>query len=881
MDFSILGAFVVSHEGRPLPLTGAKPKGVLAILLLNANEIVSSDRLIEELWDSPPGTARAAVQVYVAQLRKLFDPDRARGAQGTMLLTRPPGYALHVSADQVDSQRFEQLLREGTETRAAGEAAVAAKLLREALAIWRGPALVDFTYEPFAQTEIARLEDLRITALEERIDADLALGAHADLIAELESLVTAHPLRDRLRVQLMLTLYRTGRQADALDAYMQAHRTLDEQLGIAPGPALQRLQEQILRQDPALESRREPATTVAAYRPAASAARKMVTILVAGLSTDAGVDPESLDRLDAHHHAVASAAIQRHGGTVESVLGDRVVGVFGVPRVHEDDALRAARAAVELAAGPGEPAARIGIASGEVVTSESEAGAPSVAGQPLKVAADLEDAAAADQILIDDRARNLLGPTVSTGRLGARVGAWRLLELAPAPTPFSGLPRAPIIGRDRELARLRAGLVRAAREREVQLITLIGAAGIGKTRLAEEFVSRLRDQATVVAGRCVAYGQGITFWPLREIVRRLTAQCPLSRLLADEADADLIEKLVAEAIGRAESTSSLEEIFWAFRRLLEAVARERPLVVLIEDIHWAEPALLDFADYLTERGRHPILLLCTARPELVETRPGWGEEKRKLTPLVLGRLPHEESSRLIDNIAGGISERTRARVLETAEGNPLFLEQMLAMLAEGSAGEGDVLLPPTIQAVLAARLDRLGPGERTALDTAAVAGKEFAEQAVVELLSEDARRFAPRHLRTLVDKDFLAPVDAPLGAGVTFRFRHVLIQQAAYRMIPKSRRATLHEQVAAWLEEAIGGGTAEHAERGGYHLEQAYRYREELGPLTDADHALATRAASLLAIAGRQAFGRGDMPAAANLLTRATSLLDPEDRATL
>jgi DNA-binding SARP family transcriptional activator len=873
MELKILGAFEVSHEGRPLPLAGAKPKAVLAILALHANEVVSSDRLAEELWSRPPETARAALQVYVAQLRKLFDPGRSRGEQGSVLLTRFPGYLLQIAPDQLDSHRFERLLREGSATRAGGDASTAAVLIREALSLWRGPALADFVYEPFAQTEIARLEDLRLTALEERIEADLALGAHADLTGELESLASAYPLRERLRAQLMLALYRSGRQADALAAYMAAHRTLDEQLGIAPGPVLHRLQEQILGQDPALNAGSEAPVAV----PAGRETRKTVTVLVAGRTAPAGLDPETLRHLYARQHEAAAQAIEGHGGRVESVLGGQVMGVFGVPRVHEDDALRAARAAVDLL----REAMQIGIATGEVVTGESEAGDPSLAGEPLRVAAELEDVASAGQVLLADGTRRLLGDRVRAEPVSRRNGAWHLLEIVPAPPPFSRLPLAPIVGREAELAVLRSALEAAAREHDVRSLTLVGPAGIGKTRLAEEFVLGLGDEVTVVAGRCVAYGQGITFWPLREIVLRLTAATSLGRLLAADADAAVVEQLVTEAIGVTESSSSLEEIFWAFRRVLESTARERPLVLLIEDLHWAEPALLDFVDYVADRGRGPMLLLCLARPELLEARPGWGEKKRNLTPLVLAPLSAADSAQLVDNIAAAIPDTTRARVLDTAEGNPLFLEQMLTMLAEGATGEREVLLPATIQAVLAARLDRLGPGEHAALHTAAVIGKEFPEGAVVDLLPHEARPFAARHIEALVKKELLDPVSSPLDDGPAFRFRHVLIQQAAYRMIPKAQRATLHERVAAWLEESIGRGTAEHAERAGHHLEEAYRYRAELGSLPDGDRDLAHRAGALLAVAGRRAFGRGDMPAAVNLLGRSVSLVGSHDGAAL
>jgi tetratricopeptide (TPR) repeat protein len=421
-----------------------------------------------------------------------------------------------------------------------------------------------------------------------------------------------------------------------------------------------------------------------------------------------------------------------------------------------------------------------------------------------------------------------------------------------------------------------------AQARNVHLFTILGAAGIGKSRLAEEFASLTAGEASVVAGRCVPYGEGITFWPLREIVGQLAAAEPLSQILADEDEAELIADRITEAIGLSEASSGLEEIFWAFRTLLETVARDRPLAVVFEDVHWAEPTLLDFIEYLGQRGRDAsILLLCLARPELLEERPAWGGGRRNASSLFLEPLSDAESEQLIETLAAGLSETTRVQVQQAAEGNPLFLEQLLAMLAEGTAPAGAVPIPPTIQAVLAARLDRLGPGQRAVIERAAIVGKEFWEGAVTDLLPDDARPFASRHLEALVDKELLSPARSLLPGQKALRFQHVLIQQATYGAIPKHRRAVLHDRVAGWLEQTVGEGTAEYAETAGYHLEQTCRYRAELAPVTGEDRELARRAADLLASASQRAFRRGDMPASANLLGRAVSLFSADDPARL
>ena len=876
-----------------MDLGAPKQRVLLAILLVHPNEFLTSDRLIDELWPAPPDTAGNTLQVYVGKLRKALEPDRPKGTTGETLVTRGPGYVLRVDPDQLDAQRFARMYEEGRRKREAGEDAAAAETLASGLELWRGPALVDFTYEPFAQGEIARLEELRIVALEERLEADLALGRHGDLVGELEALIREHPLRERLRAQLMLALYRSGRQAEALAGYQEAHRTLVEQLGIAPGPALRDLEQRILRQDSELElSIEQPLTAASSIEVAPSVAetRKTVTVLVVGRRLPSEVDPETLSHLDERYVETAAVTIERHGGSVESVLGGQVMAVFGMPSVHEDDALRAARAAVELReailsdreSGDGSASGatvRSGIATGEVVTGRSASGGSSLAGGPVSLAAELEAVAPPGEVLVSEGTRHLLGDAARTEPAHAPDRrAWRLLQIVPRRPPLSGPPDIPIVGREAELGQIRSALDRVARQGSVHLFTILGVAGIGKSRLAQEFASGVAEVATVLAGRCVPYGEGITFWPLREILGRLTATDPLSRLLAGEEKEELIADRVTEAIGLTEAASSLEEIFWAFRKLFEAVARERPLVLLFEDVHWAEPTLLDFIEYLGERAHGAsVLVLCLARPELLEERPAWGGGKRNASSLLLERLSDAECGLLIDTLAKGLPKGTRAQVLDTAEGNPLFLEQILAMLAEGGAPAGEVPIPPTIQAVLASRLDRLGPGQRAAIERASVVGKEFWEGAVADLLPVEARPFALRHLEALVDKEFLRPARSLLPGQEAFRFQHVLIQQATYGAIPKHLRATLHERVAAWLEESVGEGTPEYAEIAGYHLEQTYRYRAELGPITDDDRDIARRAAGLLASASQRAFRRGDMPASVNLLGRAVSLLSADD----
>ena len=886
MYFEILGPLQVRRDGRPVVLAAAKQRALLAILLVHANEVLSSDRLIEELWTAPPETADNALQVYVGKLRKALEPERARAAPAQLLITRPPGYTLRLDPDQLDAARFERLLAAGSEARQMNDNAAAAETLRVALDLWQGPPLADFTYEPFAQGEIARLEELHIVALEERIAADLALGRHPALVGELEALTREHPLRERLRERLMLALYRSGRQADALDVYRETRRTLLDELGIDPSPELQSLEASILRQDPRLElsseatiAAREAPTPAIVRDTPAEGRRKTVTVLVAGQAGVRGLDPEALSGEDERLRDLLSKAVERYGGRLERALGDETMAVFGVPLVHEDDSLRAARAAIdfrnELAATDGAGRlgtydVRIGIAAGEVLAREPTNGESSVVGEPVTLARQLENLAAPGEILLLAEGGP---PGLRTESVKTDVGtAERVLGFVSEQRLGLRTLQTPITGREEELDRLEGAFDRAVRERAVHLLTVLGPAGIGKTRLVQEFASRLDGGATVLAGRCAPYGEGITFSPLGQIIRQLTDADPVTDSMRINRRARAVTERLAEAIGDSGSSASREEIFWATRELLEALALSRPVVVLFEDAQWAEPTFLELIEYLTGRARGaPILLVCLARPELLDERPAWGE-RPNASSLVLGPLPEPACDALIENVALGLEEEVRARVREAGAGNPLFLEQILVALAEQGPKDGEVPIPATIQALLSSRLDRLGPGERAVIELAAAIGGTFSDAAVVDLLPAEARSVGPRHLEALIRKELIRSAAAPGPGQEEFLFRHSLIQQSAYRAIPKRQRAKLHERIADRLEGDESAGTSERAELVGYHLERAVGYRAELAPPSDADRDLASRAARHLGSAGRLAFSRGDMPASVNLLERAARL---------
>ena len=864
LEVRLLGPIEAERGGTPVPLGGQKPRTLLAVLALEPGRVVSADRLIEALWPGdPPETAGHAVQVYVSQLRK---------ALGPAIATRAPGYELEVDPERIDVHRFTRLAQEG---RAAlvGEDAIAAEgALREALGLWRGPALADFLYEPFAQTEIARLEDLRTVVLEERIATDLALGRHAELVSELEALVQAQPLRERPRAQLMLALYRSGRQADALAAYRVARETLVEELGIDPGPELRELESAILRQDESLLLEESPLA-----RPAMQF-RRLATILFCDVVESMGIaeelDAEALAGVQRRYFETVSAAILRHGGTVEKYAGDAVMAAFGIPVSHEDHALRAARAALEVQAGVTALVqqlrheyglgleVRIGIAAGEVVSTSTEGHQRFVAGDAVGVSARLQHAADPGEIVVGDSVARLIDHAARLEPLGelevksrkAPLRIFRLVELTPVAPTFARRMDAPLVGRKRELAALRRSLKRAVDTGSARVAVVVAPPGVGKSRLAAEFTRRARG-ITALWGRCLSYGDGITYWPLREV-------------LADAAESD--ERGVILAAIEADTPPPAPEIAWLFRQFCEASARGRPLVLVFDDVHWAVPTFLELVEHLADKGEGPISIVCLAREELAEVRPDFLQGRANVDRNELDPLSGEETEALVDALGGTILESDqRMRVVEAAEGNPLFLEQLLALALEGGLGVERV--PETIQALLAARLDRLGPGERAVLERGAVVGREFTAGDVVALLDPDAVPTADLHLATLSDRGFVRP-----RGQAAFGFRHVLVQDAVYRAAPKRLRAELHERYADRLDTG-SSDLPDLDEFVGYHLEQAYRLRTELGESDRRTEALAESAGRRLGTAGFRALKRGDMHATVSLLNRAVALLPRGD----
>src|SRR4051794_38172350 len=598
VEFRVLGPLEIRRDGAPISLRASKQRTFLGALLVNHGRVVSVDRLVDDVWpEGAPAGARHALETQAYRLRALLGDDAPP-------VSRAPGYVPDIHPPLLDSVRFQQLLDEARDALSTDPARAAARAA-DALALRRGEPLAEFTFDSFAQEEIARLSELLLEGDELRVDAALALGA--DVIASAQALVAAEPLRERRHAQLMLALYRAGRQADALAAYRAARETLLDELGLERGDALRELERAILRQDPSLTA----AAVVSVSPPAAM--RRPVSVVA--------VEPSVPLDLDAEEHALRTRAGKEQGAEVASHFDALLTDPFTLVFAHEDHATRAREAAADL-----EPSGRVGVASGDAVLSSGS---------------------------VD-------GPVVEQARIRARAGD---RETEPMQEPVRQSD-GPFVGRADELARLRSA--RAA--------LVVGPPGIGKSRLVHELS---RDEHVIV-GRSFAFG---------------------AELLAP-----LVEVAGALGSSRALDDVPANEVPLTFRRLIESAGA----TIAFDDVQWASPLVLETIEHVAERGAR---IVCLAREELLEERPAFlpAAERIALRP-----LEPEESSELARQLGGD------AGLVERAEGNPLFIEQLLA-----HAEETDGSVPKTPRSLLLARLDRLARGERAAVERAAVLGRDF------------------------------------------------------------------------------------------------------------------------------------------------------------
>ena len=660
-------------------------------------------------------------------------------------------------------------------------------------------------------------------------------------------------------------------------------------------------------------------------------ARKVVTVLFADISGSTGLgqtlDPEALEHMLARYFAEMKLIVERHGGLVSKFIGDAVMAVFGLPQVHEDDALRAVRAAVEMRQGLASlneefaaswgvtVAVRTGVNTGEVLAREPGDGQSLVVGDAVNTAARLEQVAEPDEILIGEDTYRLVHNAVAAERVGplelrgiaAAVPAWRLKGVAADVPGWTRRLDSPLVDRELELAALEQAFLRVAETDTCELVTVMAPAGTGKSRLTGELLSRLAPRTTVLQGRCLPYGEGITFWPIISILRDAIgigdrqAESEARRRMAelldgdrgpDGADAELVCDALAPLLGFGTERVGVQQTYWAVRKLLERLGGRRPLVVVFDDVHWGEATFLDLVEYLADWIRSaPVLLVCQTRPELLDTRPGWMTAKENASLVTLKPLTEAQTESLMRGLVGDVDlpREARTRIAALAEGNPLFVEETVRMLVDhgvlrsGAGGwtvAGDVSsisIPPTIHALITARLDRLEPAQRAVIELGAVVGRSFWWGAVTELSSPQMRPDVAASLQSLVRKELIEPYRSEIPQEDAFRFTHILIRDAAYHAIPKAQRADMHERLADWIELRTRALAGEYEEIIGYHLEQAHRSLLELGPPTERTETLGARAARPLATAGERAFARGDMPAAVSLLSRATALLPSHD----
>jgi DNA-binding SARP family transcriptional activator len=808
LEFLLLGPLEARAGAKRVSLGGPRQRAVLADLLVHAGGVVSTDALIDHLWaEAPPAAARAVVQNAISRLRDALGKEAIE--------TQAAGYVLRADAGAIDARRFERLVQDARPLPPAERSAA----LRDALALWRGSPFADLSYENFLQAEIARLDELRLTALEDRIEAEIELGGHDDVIADAATLAAQQRDRERLCRLLMLAFFRAGRQQEALDTYDATRRALDELWGLEPSQETRALHHMILTQDPAIA----PAQPVAV---AIGTVRRPVSLLLVEPLVDDDLELEVAAAIAQDVRRTVGDVVSRHGGALSPESGLELVAAFGADGSREDDVVRAGRAAVEIreVLRGRDVRARLAVGTGRLLV---EGARPVLVGAVVgRTRRALHDADA-NEIQLTAIAARLGGDTFEVDANG------RLLEVRPGrPRPAVGV--APLVGRVNELARLHAAFDRVVETGETAQVVVVGEAGIGKSRLVAAFAEDLR--AVVLDAACTPYGEGITFLPLRELADRAAA--------LDES---------VPGLGELESADAA---LAAARRLLEHFAARGPVVVVLDDLHWAVPTFLDLVEYVVRAVDGPLLVVSVTRPELLERRPAWGDGATMLESLagddarlLVEALPEREV----------LDDALTTAILDAAEGVPLFVEQLVAHAAEFDlADEG---IPRSLDALLASRIDVLEPGERAVLSRAAIVGRAFSREALGGLTPDAEAREVGGRLASLERRRLVRP------RGTDHEFVHPLVRGAAYESIGRPERAAMHESFARWLDDR-----GERDELVGTHLERA---ANDGGDPVDRAR-LAQEASGRLAGAGERALLSHDHAAAANLLERAAALLDEE-----
>jgi class 3 adenylate cyclase/tetratricopeptide (TPR) repeat protein len=640
--------------------------------------------------------------------------------------------------------------------------------------------------------------------------------------------------------------------------------------------------------------------------------RKVVTCLFADLvgftARAESLDPEDVEAILRPYHERLRSELERYGGTVEKFIGDAVMALFGAPIAHEDDPERAVRAALAIrdwGRDDGELEVRVGVTTGEalvVLGARPEAGEGMAAGDVVNTASRLQSAAPANGILVDEttyRATeraieySAADPVAAKGK-AEPVPVWEPLEARARFGAEIAEIQTPLVGRNHERELLASALERAKNERSVQLVTLVGVPGIGKSRLVGELFQLISESPELVTwrqGRSLPYGDGVTYWALGEMVKNQVGiletdtaeqaaeklQAEVARLFEDESESRAVESRLGLLIGLAATAEQTEdkraESFYAWRRFFEELADTRPAVLVFEDLHWADDDLLDFVDHLVDWAADvPLLCVCTARPELLERRPAWGGGKPNASTISLSPLSDEETARLLAVLLEQtlLPAEQQAALLTRAGGNPLYAEQFARMLGERGAGD-ELPLPETVQGIIAARLDGLEPEEKALLQDAAVLGKVFWAGAVAQMDGRD-RAAVEQSLHALARKEFVRRQRRPSVEGESeYAFLHLLVRDVAYGQIPRAARSKKHRAVAEWMTAL--GRTEEHSEVLAHHYLQALEYARSAGK----DPTLEERARLAFRTAGDRALALNAFATAARFYRLALDLWPRED----
>ncbi|WP_162184909.1 BTAD domain-containing putative transcriptional regulator [Allokutzneria albata] len=868
-----MGSLEVVDRGVVAPLKGTKQRAVLGYLLLHANEVVATSRLLRALWpDDVPSTARKMVQNAVSGLRTVL-ASNSDATHTPLLLTHAPGYVLRVEPDRIDLSRFESLAQAGRVALTEGRSDQAAHALREALALWRGPVLADLVETGVNWPELAKLHDMRVSVMEDYFDVELARGRHPDVLGELEPLFEAEPHRERLCRQLMTALYRCGRHVDALQVYRRTRTALVDGLGLEPGRELQELERAILDHDAALQLpttasvtplvlpepapprtlvslptnrpkvvslRQEPEPTTAALVVEPCAERKLVSVMAVAPRQPTGKDPEDVDQTFLDISVTVRAEVENAGGTVIGAVGSVLLAVFGVPRTHEDDAARAVRTALTIRdrlvgqdpAAPNGADLRIAIATGEVLAKfrPGEA-APMVAGAVVDSCVLMTTVVRCGPVWVCDTTRQASAPLIVYSTTSEVPAVWKAEAVREKPVVGIGRHTSvPFLDRERDMDLLRATLAQVRRRQRPQLLTVLGEAGIGKTRLLTEFSEDLLSGSSISAdakaftARVPYFGDDIASRTLTELTRACvgiehgdsatTAETKLNRLAHKLfGTGDLGARTVAGLLPltgfptRPWHLVDSAETFAALRRLLEELAADQPLVTVIEDLHRADDELLEFVAGLSDGvGPVPLLVVATARPELLEQRQGWHGGARNVTTMTLDPLSENAVGELLDSMLddgtahGGWSAQHRRALVGRVGGNPLFAIEYARMIRVGRSRD-DLLPPNQVRSVVAARLDTLSVAEKAVVQDAAVFGDTVTASAIAAVGGHEEIEGIVQCLEQLERREVLRRVRTGGIAGEQgYVFCQALVRDTAYAQLPRVARAEKHRNAAAWLD---------------------------------------------------------------------------------